>query len=431
MTTLLKITIIIISSASLSFIYRIGSSRVDKENPTPGIRDLGAYLEIGNQVLNGQNPYVNPNLRAGYLGSIAISLLDNLFSQRTLSFLWQILTVLSFIIFSYSISRILNLRSLPLMMILIMIWFSSVRENLVTNQITGLIALIYALIFILIKNNQNFCVLHHFTIAVLTVLAWDLKPHLTILPLLLVFVYIKRFSLIVASFTLWILSHFFFFILFDKPLFLEWLRSLIMQAGDNSPYFGDSRFVWNLLINFGIPKSLIFFTSMFLVLFASSCLVFFREKFSLNTFLILAFSIPALGIYFHFYDFSILAVLVFSIAFHYPKGNLGFTAFIATFFVTGTNFEDSLKLSLVLLVCVMSYLFFREYNYRFDVILGYAGATFLNFFLFQIVAETYILDVKTFLSWSASCFFALSRHRSELNSKRKKAAFDQGASKNL
>ena len=206
-STYFYLSIYTVFALASSYLYRLGSARIDK-GLTPGMRDLGTYQFAGRSILEGNNPYVNPQVRIGPLGSFFIGILDWFFPQNLLAWIALLSVPISLGIFVKVVLLYERNRSSIAPWLLLLPWLSSTRENLVNIQITGFILLLFSLGLRITTDFSNSDI-SQFVGCFFLAIAIDMKPHLLVLLLIVTQLRQRKFGRIFVVIGIILSSHVF------------------------------------------------------------------------------------------------------------------------------------------------------------------------------------------------------------------------------
>jgi len=310
-------TLIILSSVFLLYQYREGGPK-DAGVTDTSIRDVGGYISTGIRILDKVNPYLPDGelwggARWGTFGTIPLALLSELVPRILQVVFFQTLGLLGLYFFMRTI-----LRKLPRIQInsifLLLIWSSSYREMLTTNQIIGIVLGLIALgvrsLFLAEKGQKNWLLQVLGTLSF--VIALDLKPHISGLFIVGLYLYFRRVKDFFLLIGMYVLTHAAVDIYLGRIVELDWLKiftSLSDRADRNE--LGDSVTFWPVIRNFldfggsfGLISKATLGLLVVLTFWAAS-------KRNWQMFIVLSFFAPAFSIYFHYYDAVPLLGLVF------------------------------------------------------------------------------------------------------------------------
>lgn len=331
---------------SVVFIYRLGSARIDK-GFEPGMRDLGQYLRAGEAFLQKLNPYEDPATRFGPILMPFFGFLSFSIPEIILATLFQFLGIFGIVFFALAISGIRLEKNL--LAIALIACLSSVRENLVNIQVTGFLALIFALGYLMLDSKR-----HHISkvLGLIFICASvDSKPHLFALTFVAVFVYERRFKVLFAALGVEIVSHAILLLYSNQALSINWLRTILGLVDQKSNgKLGESLAVWPLLESIGMNSSVVIYLSSFSVIGLICVLAAMLRSRQKSKIQVIQFSlfIPSFGIFFHYYDFAPLAALVVLRMFVVTSDTL--LVWFIPIFTIPSGFRGATSLLLVLLV---------------------------------------------------------------------------------
>jgi hypothetical protein len=290
----------------------LGSARVDK-GTEPGMRDLGTYLRAGSNFMDGVDPYSDPAMRLGPSLLPLFGLLNNYFPNQFLAVMFQSFAMLGI---CYFVSQFANIsfKEYPAIFLTIL-WFSSVRENLVNIQITGFLAFFFTFGCRLLKNERNY--FYVFFGCLFIEFAVDTKPHLFGLAALMYILSIKKVPYMILVGIQILIIHILLSLFIGHLITLKWLQTLVgIYEIRSEGKLGESLIIWPLLENLGLSTRLS--SSLSLVLFVSvTCLFLYgfkSKKVSNRQVMLLSFMIPSFGIFYHYYDLALAISLFFALA---------------------------------------------------------------------------------------------------------------------
>lgn len=299
--------LIVLSSAFLLYQYREGGIK-DAGLTDTSIRDVGGYITTGKRIFDQVNPYIPDGelwggARWGTFGTIPVALISELIPRFLQVVFFQTLGLLGLYLFLATI-----FRKIPKVYIysifLLLIWSSSYREMLATNQIIGMVLGLVALgvngLFLYEGNKRH---LIKFLGTLSFVIALDLKPHISGLMIVGLYLFFRRGLDFVWLVTLYVVTHAAVNVYLGRIAELDWIEKVgTLSDRANKNELGDSVTFWpvirkyiNLEGSFGIVSKI---TLLLLVL-----LTFWRAyRRYWGSFVFLSFFAPAFSIYFHYYD---------------------------------------------------------------------------------------------------------------------------------
>lgn len=393
------------STTFLLYQYRLGSVRVDGSNVNPGIRDIGAYIRAGNSILARSNPYTDSGIRVGPAASIPFSFLDTISSEKILVTVWQLITLVGFISLYFVLSKKKNGLSLHVTSVILLFWFSSVRENLVTCQVSGLIAMCFSSLILAMKSSRALWARNLVIISISSFLI-DLKPHLTLIPLFLMFVQQKKIRLFMAALLNLVIQHFILDLYTGQSLEILWLASILKTPAVQGQTLSDSHTFWPIILYFTGNAQFIILVSLLLQIMLAVKLYKIRNLYSMESYFILCLFLPSFLTYFHFYDLSLVATLVFAQVINLKKLNLKLFICLSNFLILGSSSHnyDLLIISFfcLSLFCILNmkkFYYFRWIHFFFWFI---TSATF-NF----LILDFSPVDLRHSIKVTSSCVVLL------------------------
>ena len=336
----------VISTALLVFLYRQGSARVDR-GTEPGMRDLGTYLKAGSNFIQSADPYSDPAMRLGPSLLPFFGLIDLAIPHTLLAITFQIMCVLGPLFLVQQISQISPWIN-PSLYFAIM-WLSSIRENLVNIQITGLLAILVSL-GILIRR-KNLGLVGNFIGLFLIAISVDTKPHLLGLFALVYFLIDKRISDFVKILGIICVNHAILSLLNGHYLTLSWAKTILgLYDSKSRGELGESLVLWPLIERFGINSQVttLLATVVFvlLVLFTLRKAIHSRRDMLIN--LVLSLSVPSFGVFFHYYDLSLAISLFF--AFLYLKKKILWMVILLPIYLIPSGVSEPRNLAFALTI---------------------------------------------------------------------------------
>ena len=344
------LALLITSSLIFSYLYRLGSARVDKGMP-PGMRDLGTYLFAGKAILEGDNPYLNPQVRIGPLGGLLIGVLDVFFSSGAIAWIALLSVPLGLAFFVKACLLEEGNKSFIAPWLVIIPWLSSTRENLVNIQITGFLLILYASGTILLarKRDSRFfflcgCILIAFSV--------ETKPHLLLFFFVVQALRFRQFTRILTVFSIIIIGHFSLTLFTAHNLTFEWFKILSgLQKDSTKAELPESIAFWPILHQMGITGIATSYISLTIMITVSIALLSLALKNPGLDTRVLSLLMPSLGFFFHYYDLA-PAISLFIVS-TYAKGKSNSAALFLGVFVIPENFSD--RKSIILLIVALTY----------------------------------------------------------------------------
>lgn len=274
-------------------------------------RDSAVYIQGGASLLEGVNPYNSSIFRGGPFGSALFSMVFSPFSSSTQSYLLLVMNIAGCWIFVRNLRK-WNLETF--LIITLVVWSSSSRTSLDTNQLTGIGIGLLALVDHLLSKFQftrakliAACLLSIPTAALL-----DMKPHFFLPIVLLIIMKEGRRLFRVMTIFSWIVGSLWVDLLYGGFAQLEWLR-LVLNLGEKQNYKnfeGAAHNIWQFITLFigseNRAVSLLPYVLYFGILF---WFVKVRVEFESQKSIFLAYLIPMVTSYSHYYDMIPLVAL--------------------------------------------------------------------------------------------------------------------------
>jgi len=359
-------TLIILSSAFLLYQYREGGVK-DVGLTDTSIRDVGGYITTGIKILNRVNPYLPDGTlwggaRWGTFGTVPLAIISELIPRPLQVVFFQILGLLGFYLFVKTIFR--NSPKLQTYSIfLLVIWSSSYREMLTTNQIIGIVLGLIALGIrsIFLNEGGASTQLKHFLGTLCFVIALDLKPHISGLLIVGLYIYFRRGKDFLWLAGIYLITHAVVDVYLKRIVELDWVK-IVTGLSDraNRNELGDSVTFWPVLrrlVNLGNSFGLVS-RAILLLLVIFTFLVAYRKNW--HAFFFLSFFTPAFSIYFHYYDAVPLFCLVFWALLSRQKSIFSFL--VLDMLVISKEASSLKNILLVILISVLVVLFSSNSN---------------------------------------------------------------------
>lgn len=347
-------TLIIISSSFLLYQYREGGVK-DAGLAETSIRDVGGYVTTGLKIIDKVNPYIPDGdiwsgARWGTFGTVPVALFSEIIPRILQVTFFQAIGFLGLYFFVRTIFR--NISTLQINLIfLLLIWSSSYREMLTTNQIIGMVLGLIAIGIRTIFFEQDGKKSYSWQIlgTLCFVIALDLKPHISGLFIVGLYIYFRRIVDFLKLVGAYLIAHAAVDIYVGKILELDWLdilsglsdRADQNELGDSVTFWPVIRRIVNIDASFGVISKA---TLMILVL----ATFFFAYKRNWQVFIFCSFFVPAFSIYFHYYDAVPLFCLVFWAILSKPKSIFSFL--LLDFLLISKEASSLRNISLVILV---------------------------------------------------------------------------------
>ena len=191
------VVLVIVSTSFLLYQYREGGIK-DAGLTNTSIRDVGGYITTGLKILEKVNPYIPDGTvwggaRWGTFGTIPVAMISELIPRNLQVVFFQIVGLLGLYLFIRTIFRnisILNINAI----FLLLIWTSSYREMLSTNQIIGMVLGLIAIGIntLFLEKDMRVPVVQQILGTLCFVMALDLKPHISGLLIVGLYIYFRR-----------------------------------------------------------------------------------------------------------------------------------------------------------------------------------------------------------------------------------------------
>lgn len=381
--------VLLLILACLTYLYRLGGfvDGFDPQARYQSLRDYRVWISGGENLWNGQNPFeIDEILKSGVFSSQTIFLIRQIFPNPQSFFsTFQFLNLTALLFFLWQ-NRLLTKKFTFISFALVL--SSSTREILVNGQITGLMLGVFALLqrylptsihgaskylpFRFASITQNIvCGLAIFFLL-------DIKPNVTLFPILLLIIHTKNYSACYSGFILWISHLIFSSLIVGNNLLISWYQNLtnVTSYEKNSDLFG-SLGIWQVLNTISLSPSLfeILPVLSFVLIGFVSIRILKRGKVEIS--LLFAFLANYFYSYFHFYSyFPILAFVFYELLRNRNNFALGLS--ISSMFLSfNSEIFKSTMFSLGFLV--MIFLFFRFERINDAVCFACGWITFLTY----------------------------------------------------
>lgn len=312
----------IFSHLALLYIYRVGSSRVEGNNP-PGLRDFGCYISPGRTLVMGNDPYLDTlcATRYGTLSLFPFGLFDLIVPRQISVFLIQLISLIGIQYFVYIFCKSLDLSLYPAIA-LVVPWLSSVRENLVVAQATGLFMGLSGFVLkkYVLEKNSNISRANATLCGIILAFLVDIKPHSFGFFVLFIVIYSwnnqkNRSDLLLRFMFTWTVGHILIDLYVGKILEVNWIQRIFgLVSASKTSGLPESIAIWPLLDKFSIQNNSKNLISYFFLLFFLVCIVItaFMKKDMLSIYLI--FLAPSFYVYYHHYD--MVPIILLTILFY-------------------------------------------------------------------------------------------------------------------
>jgi hypothetical protein len=309
-------TLIVLSSTFLLYQYREGGLK-DAGLTDTSIRDVGGYISTGTRIIDQVNPYIPDGelwggARWGTFGTIPVALIADLIPRFLQVVVFQTLGLLGLYLFLATVFRRIP-KVYVYSIFLLLIWSSSYREMLATNQIIGMVLGLIALginALFLYEGNKSHLIRFLGTLSF--VIALDLKPHISGLLIVGLYLFFRRGFDFIWLVTLYVVTHAAVNVYLGRIVELDWIEKVgTLSDRANRNELGDSVTFWpvirkyiNIEGSFGVVSKA---TLLLLVLLT----FWLAYKKYWGSFFFLSFFAPAFSIYFHYYDAVPFIALIF------------------------------------------------------------------------------------------------------------------------
>jgi hypothetical protein len=323
-------TLIILSSTFLLYQYREGGVK-DAGLPYTSIRDVGGYITTGLKIMDKVNPYIPDGTlwggaRWGTFGTVPVAMISELIPRALQVVFFQIIGLLGLYLFIRTIFRkISNLQANVIYLLLI--WSSSFREMLTTNQIIGMVLGLIAIGMrsLFAEQYKKTPLIQQILGTLCFVIALDLKPHISGLLIVGLYIYFRRGVDFLKLVGAYLITHAAVDIYIGRVVEIDWLKILSgLNEKANRNELGDSVTFWpvvrrfvNIDSSFGLVSKA---TLLVLILLTFT----YAYKRNWQVFIFLSLFAPSFTIYFHYYDAVPFFGLVFWVILSRPKSIFSF-----------------------------------------------------------------------------------------------------------
>jgi len=351
-----------LANAFLLLVFFLSVIFLLKRSSSQGLTDTGIYLEIGNQVFKGRNPFLE-GARTGALGTVVLYTFSLGIPKVFLATVFQLMNIAGIIFFASKILPIKVLTNRFLAFTTILIWTSPVRENLVCHQINGLVlGLISFALSKQVYSRKNSHVVNLLS-AICLAIAIDLKPHLALGGIIIITFFFKQYKIVITSFIFYVCSYAYLYLNLKAVLHLQWLENL--RKIDNINVENK----WNDISNFWPILDAMFGNQAIwymLSILGSFVTLFLIGIYSIRNNANLAFICwglwPIFSNYSHLYDILILTVILVFYLFY--RGTILISGIILIFVVIPQQIlvpkNQILVLGLVIFFIFARKIFFNE-----------------------------------------------------------------------
>ena len=324
------VVLVIVSTSFLLYQYREGGVK-DAGLTNTSIRDVGGYITTGLKILEKVNPYIPDGTvwggaRWGTFGTIPVAMISELIPRNLQVVFFQIVGLLGLYLFIRTIFRNISILKINAIFLLL-IWTSSYREMLSTNQIIGMVLGLIAIGIntLFLEKDMRVPVVQQILGTLCFVMALDLKPHISGLLIVGLYIYFRRGRDFLKLVGAYLITHAAVDIHIGKVVELDWLNILSgLNDRANQNELGDSVTFWPVIRrvididgSFGLVSK-----ATLLALVVLTFIVAYKRNW--QAFIFLSFFVPSFTIYFHYYDAVPFLSLVIWAILSQPKSVFSF-----------------------------------------------------------------------------------------------------------
>ena len=324
------VVLVIVSTSFLLYQYREGGIK-DAGLTNTSIRDVGGYITTGLKILEKVNPYIPDGTvwggaRWGTFGTIPVAMISELIPRNLQVVFFQIVGLLGLYLFIRTIFRNISILKINAIFLLL-IWTSSYREMLSTNQIIGMVLGLIAIGIntLFLEKDMRVPVVQQIFGTLCFVMALDLKPHISGLLIVGLYIYFRRGRDFLKLVGAYLITHAAVDIHIGKVVELDWLNILSgLNDRANQNELGDSVTFWPVIRriididgSFGLVSK-----ATLLALVVLTFIVAYKRNW--QAFIFLSFFVPSFTIYFHYYDAVPFLSLVIWAILSQPKSVFSF-----------------------------------------------------------------------------------------------------------
>jgi len=267
-----------------------------------GYGDDSFYIEAGQRLLSGELVYTG-GFRSGTLGAVLLYFFSQVFSFAGGWLLLQLINVYGLFLACFAFIPASKFQY-RFAVTLVLLWSAPTREMLFNHQITGILCmLVYGAWRFMQKGMPVLS-------GILLMVAFDLKPHLVLGPLVFLFCWFRSRRLVGSFVSFLVLSHLFLDLFSHRFQERDWFLLLKGVSGGESSV-GEKVNFFVLLDRLGLSSNLLYFSAW--VLFVSSILLIAKFSWDKNYPAAVFFLVLSLYLapYNHLYDFTAVFVLAF------------------------------------------------------------------------------------------------------------------------
>jgi hypothetical protein len=260
------------------------------------------YIEAGQRILHGQLVYTE-GFRSGTLGAVLLYLFSLVFKFTAAWFLLQLINIYGIFLACFTLIPASKFHY-RYAVTLVLLWSAPCREMLFNHQITGILCV---LLFGALRFMQKGAPVPS---GFLLMIAFDIKPHLVLGPLVFLVCWFRSKRLIGSSVMFLVLSHLFLDLISHRFQERDWF-SLLKTVSGGERSVGEKVNFFVLLDRLGVPNNFLYITAW--TLFVGSILLIAKFSWDKNyhaTVFMVLFSFY-FAPYNHLYDFAPVFVFVF------------------------------------------------------------------------------------------------------------------------
>ena len=316
--------VLVVVITCLTYWYRLGGfiDNFNVQARSESLRDYRVWISAGENLWRGQNPFAQDEiLKSGVFSSQTFFFLRQLFPSSESFFLtFQFLNLLALLFFLWQ-NKLLAKQFTFIAYVLV--FSSSTREILVNGQITGLILGLFALLqrFLVTSNTgvENYNrhkirnIIKTFMCGFATFFLLDIKPNVTLIPIVILFLYARNIYTFVVGFFLWFSHVSLASLIVGDNLLMSWFKNLtnVTSYERNSDLFG-SLGIWQILNTIALPSTLFELLPILSFFTVGVLSIWFFKKGKVEIALLSAFLANYFYTYFHFYSYFPILAFIFS-----------------------------------------------------------------------------------------------------------------------
>jgi hypothetical protein len=234
-------------------------------NRNLGLSDVGYYINAGQTILEGNNPYRTiPEYFSGPISGVFFKLTYSSLGSPGASSVFLILAltnVLGLYLFVKFTTKDFPEYKITGLVFLLMILSPGIRETIRLGQISGILMGLAAILVVAFKNPKK-SIAKTAVIFTLGLLLLEMKPHIMGLFVLCLFVYYKSFILLIKFIIFVATCVFCTYLVAGSFIHYDWLTKLL-GFDSQGLGFGMSRFLYPIVLSFGVGTNLLLALSLF------------------------------------------------------------------------------------------------------------------------------------------------------------------------